>query len=95
MKASNNLHQICLGTYPPINYLKPMSLEIMDALHEMNEGGILAAYTFDAGPNPVIFMPKKNEKTVSSRIGEVVGGMENLSITRMGPGARFDKKHLF
>ncbi|MEW6035839.1 MAG: diphosphomevalonate decarboxylase, partial [Candidatus Micrarchaeota archaeon] len=36
MKASNNLHQICLGTYPPIVYLNETSLRIMEAVHEMN-----------------------------------------------------------
>uniref|UniRef100_A0A1X7VM40 Diphosphomevalonate decarboxylase n=1 Tax=Amphimedon queenslandica TaxID=400682 RepID=A0A1X7VM40_AMPQE len=51
MKDSNQFHAVCLDSYPPIMY--------------MNDASKLA-YTFDAGPNAVLFTPGGN-------IGEILG----------------------
>ena len=57
IKDSNSFHACCLDTYPPISYLTPESMQIITAVHEYNEkmGKILVGYTFDAGPNAVLF----------------------------------------
>lgn len=57
MKDSNSFHSCCLDTFPPILYLTPESMEIISALHEYNNklGRTAVGYTFDAGPNAVIF----------------------------------------
>ncbi|MEW6722432.1 MAG: diphosphomevalonate decarboxylase [Candidatus Micrarchaeota archaeon] len=94
MMASNNLHQICLGTYPPIAYLNETSFRIIEAAHEMNAGTLKAAYTFDAGPNAVLFSLKKDESRLVSALSSIVG-RESLHISRMGAGAAFSQDHLF
>jgi diphosphomevalonate decarboxylase len=57
MKDSNSFHACCLDTFPPILYLTPESMEIISAVHEFNDkvGRAAVGYTFDAGPNAVIF----------------------------------------
>ena len=57
MKDSNNLHACCLDTFPPISYLTPESFKVIDAVHEYNTsmGRTALGYTFDAGPNAVVF----------------------------------------
>ena len=57
MKDSNNFHACCLDTFPPISYLNSESMRIVAAVHEFNEqmGRTAVGYTFDAGPNAVIF----------------------------------------
>lgn len=57
MKDSNSFHACCLDTFPPILYLTPESMEIISAVHEYNNklGRTAVGYTFDAGPNAVIF----------------------------------------
>lgn len=57
MKDSNSFHACCLDTFPPILYLTPESIEIISAVHEYNDkvGRTAVGYTFDAGPNAVIF----------------------------------------
>ncbi|KAJ1916916.1 Inositol-1,4,5-trisphosphate 5-phosphatase 1 [Mycoemilia scoparia] len=68
MKDSNQFHACCLDTYPPIFYMNDTSRGIIQLIHHYNsmevnpetgEPIIKAAYTFDAGPNAVIYAPKK------------------------------------
>ncbi|KAM4614590.1 diphosphomevalonate decarboxylase isoform 1-T2 [Discoglossus pictus] len=57
MKDSNQFHATCLDTYPPIFYLNQVSQRIISLVHRYNAhyGQIKVAYSFDAGPNAVIF----------------------------------------
>ena len=57
MKDSNQFHAICQDTYPPISYMNDMSRIIVRLCHVINKhyGSVKAAYTFDAGPNAVIY----------------------------------------
>ncbi|XP_074057382.1 diphosphomevalonate decarboxylase [Macrotis lagotis] len=58
MKDSNQFHATCLDTFPPICYLNDTSRQIMGLVHCFNThyGKTKVAYTFDAGPNAVIFL---------------------------------------
>ncbi|KAK1891166.1 Diphosphomevalonate decarboxylase [Dissostichus eleginoides] len=57
MKDSNQFHATCLDTYPPIFYLNSVSQQVINLVHRYNRhyGEIRLAYTFDAGPNAVIY----------------------------------------
>ena len=57
MMDSNQFHAICQDTYPPIFYMNDVSKAIIRLVHVLNEhaGRVVAAYTFDAGPNAVIY----------------------------------------
>jgi len=62
MKDSNQFHAVCLDTAPPIFYMNESSKRIVNLVHAYNDmvGSISAAYTFDAGPNAVIYVPEKH-----------------------------------
>ena len=57
MMDSNQFHATCLDTYPPIFYMNDVSKSVVAMVHSYNDwaGEIRAAYTFDAGPNAVLY----------------------------------------
>ncbi|XP_071386771.1 diphosphomevalonate decarboxylase [Centroberyx affinis] len=62
MKDSNQFHATCLDTYPPIFYLNSVSRQVIGLVHRYNRhyGETRVAYTFDAGPNAVIYTPQEH-----------------------------------
>lgn len=66
MADSNNFHAVCLDTSPPIFYLNDVSRALIALVEELNRanitktGHLLAGYTFDAGPNCVIYALEEN-----------------------------------
>ena len=68
MKDSNQFHAVCQDTYPPCVYLNPTSHAVTSLVHQLNShhGELVAAYTFDAGPNACIFLLEKYVGVVCS-----------------------------
>ena len=66
MIDSNSFHAVCLDTTSPIFYLNDVSRALIALVEELNRAsiaagdGYLGAYTFDAGPNCVIYAPEPN-----------------------------------
>ena len=89
MKDSNSLHAAMLDTYPPIIYMNDTSREIMYAIHALNEneGGIIAAYTLDAGPNPQIITLKEHKNKVIDAVKGIVG-RDKILVAGQGSGPR-------
>lgn len=78
MKDSNSFHACCLDTYPPIFYLNDVSRAAIRAVEDINKtaGKTVAAYTFDAGPNAVIYYEEKNTDAVAGALKSVLGHVE-------------------
>jgi len=97
MRDSNGFHATCLDTWPPIFYLNDVSRSAIRAVEAVNAhaGRIVAAYTFDAGPNAVIFYEKENEEVVVGAFKAIlggVGGWKSGSAGGAGAAVEFDEK---
>ncbi|KAF8134784.1 GHMP kinase [Mycena galopus ATCC 62051] len=76
MADSNQFHAVCLDTAPPIFYMNDVSRAIIAVIEEYNRVALLpenggkrkAAYTYDAGPNAVIYAPAAHMKEIISLI---------------------------
>jgi diphosphomevalonate decarboxylase len=80
MKDSNQFHAVCLDTCPPIFYLNDTSRGIIRLIEELNRvaGKYVAAYTFDAGPNAVIYYLEENERWIMALLKTCFEGVEGL-----------------
>ena len=82
MRESNSFHATCLDTAPPIFYLNDVSgaairvVEGINALAEARGHGLVAAYTFDAGPNAVIYYLERDREVVRGSLRRVLGEKE-------------------
>lgn len=75
MMDSNSFHATCLDTFPPIFYLNDVSRAAIKVVEAINKaaGKIVAAYTFDAGPNAVVYYLEENEKEVAGLFKAILG----------------------
>ncbi|VDL18752.1 unnamed protein product [Hymenolepis diminuta] len=75
MRESNELHAVCLDSWPPVIYLDATSFAIMEFVHTLNNnaGRNMLAYTFDAGPNAFILTQANDAAVVLTLLSECFG----------------------
>jgi len=73
MADSNSFHACCLDTAPPIFYMNDVSRALVALVVEYNRaaGETRAAYTFDAGPNAVIYVLERHVKEVANIVAKL------------------------
>lgn len=76
MRDSNQFHAVCLDSYPPIFYMNDISRAVVRLVEHINaqyvqqasateaRSGAVCAYTYDAGPNAVIYYLAESEQFV-------------------------------
>ncbi|KAI1637229.1 diphosphomevalonate decarboxylase [Biscogniauxia mediterranea] len=78
MKDSNSFHSCCSDTYPPIFYMNDVSRAAVRAVEAINAaaGKTVAAYTFDAGPNAVIYYLEENTGLIVGTFYKLLQGVD-------------------
>ncbi|KAL3485946.1 GHMP kinase [Aspergillus germanicus] len=75
MRDSNGFHATCLDSWPPIFYMNDVSRAAVRLVHDINNlvGRTVAAYTFDAGPNAVIYYLEEDSALVAGTFKAILG----------------------
>lgn len=70
MKESNQIHAVCLDSYPPFVYMNDISHSIVQLIHNYNKfsGELKVAYTYDAGTNACLYLLEEEVPKVASLI---------------------------
>ena len=83
MRESNSFHATCLDTEPPIFYLNDVSRAAIRAVETINAaagGRVVAAYTFDAGPNAVVYFEEGRTEEVAGWFKGCLGEKEGWGL---------------
>ncbi|XP_011257108.1 diphosphomevalonate decarboxylase isoform X1 [Camponotus floridanus] len=82
MKDSNQMHAVCLDTYPPCVYMNNISNSIMNLIHSYNDAvnDVKVAYTFDAGTNATLYLLEKDVPTVMGVLNYFFPPVANVAI---------------
>ena len=99
MRESNSFHATCLDTEPPIFYLNDVSRAAIRVVEGVNAtaGRVVAAYTFDAGPNAVIYFLEENRDPAIDVFKGALGHLEGWGsheASESKPGEAIDSKAL-
>nr|WP_280405141.1 diphosphomevalonate decarboxylase [Nocardia brasiliensis] len=81
------MHATMLGAYPPIRYLAPGSVTVLDAIAALRHRGLTVYATIDAGPNVVALCPDSEATRVAAALSAASESVRTF-IARPGPGAR-------
>jgi len=78
MRDSNSFHATCADTWPPIFYMNDTSRAAVRLVEAINTaaGKVICAYTFDAGPNAVVFYEDTNSDFVEKAFRKVLGHID-------------------
>ncbi|MBX7115413.1 MAG: diphosphomevalonate decarboxylase [Myxococcaceae bacterium] len=58
------MHATAFAACPPVNYMLPGTLRVIDGLRSLRADGVPAYFTLDAGPNPVVLHLAKHASQV-------------------------------
>ncbi|MHB8874228.1 MAG: diphosphomevalonate decarboxylase [Myxococcaceae bacterium] len=87
------MHATALGANPPLCYLKPATLALIDALPAERKRGLPVWFTLDAGPNPVLLTDASHEDAAVALAR--AQGATDVVRCRPGGDARAVSTHLF
>ncbi|EQK99690.1 hypothetical protein G6O67_004823 [Ophiocordyceps sinensis] len=95
MRESNSFHACCADTYPPIFYMNDVSRAAIRAVEAINAaaGKTVAAYTFDAGPNCVVYHLDEDAAAVLGAFSPVLGGVTGWKQGSVGTASTVELDH--
>ena len=87
------MHATALGAVPPLCYLVPATLALVQSLPAERQRGLPVWFTLDAGPNPVLLTDAAHEQAVAA-LATCLGG-KRVILCHPGGDAHLSAEHLF
>lgn len=87
------MHATALGAKPPLCYLKPATLAVIEACRQLRAQGVGVWFTLDAGPNPVLLTTMKDEAVAAGMVMQ--HGAKEVVHCVPGGDAQVIDAHLF
>jgi diphosphomevalonate decarboxylase len=82
---SNMMHSVMLTSTPPLHYLQPATLDIMQAVQAWRKAGTPVFFTIDAGPNVHVLCPASHAERVFAQLSQIPGVKKVLNSNPGGP----------
>lgn len=79
------MHATMLGAEPPVRYLSPASVAVLDRVRQLRAEGVGAWATMDAGPNVKVLTDRADAERVRAAVAEL-GVTGSLLVAGSGPG---------
>jgi diphosphomevalonate decarboxylase len=84
------MHASMFAADPPIVYMSPTTVAVMERVRELRASGVPAYYTMDAGPHvKVVTLPDRADEVAAAL--KAVPGTLNVIVCGPGPGASFER----
>jgi diphosphomevalonate decarboxylase len=79
------MHGCAMAANPPVRYMAPGSLAVIDAMNALRRSGVVCGWTMDAGPNVKILCERKDAAIVLTQLHRVTG-LKQIVTCGPGPG---------
>lgn len=81
------MHASMWAARPPLNYLLPATLAVMERVRALREQGLSAFFTMDAGPHVKVLLASRDAERATEELSQV-SGVLGVIRSAPGPGAR-------
>ncbi len=79
---------------PYVLYLEPATIQVMKLCQKLRDEGLQAYFTFDAGPQPVVYCLGKDVAEIAKRLGQTEGVIQTI-VNHPTVGTHLTDEHLF
>jgi len=88
------LHKIMQTSKPPLNYLQPETIKIMELVKKWRSEGLEVYFTLNTGQDIHLIIEEKNKEKLVKKLKEI-DIVKNIIVNKPAVGARLIKNHLF
>ena len=82
------MHAAALASRPPVRYWQPATLRCLDAVEALQNEGISAYPTMDAGPHVKVLTSEADSAAVANAL-TALGDVSQVIVSKAGPGAKW------
>jgi len=86
-ESTLRMHAVTMAARPAVLYWKPATLQVMETVKEMRDGGLQAYFTMDAGPQVKVLCRQEDMSEVAAKL-QALSPVVRVLQARAGAGVR-------